>query len=1048
MTGTTTQPRTLREAFGRQWQAWPAGVRVVWFVVRPLCTVVALASLPASDAPVLAVVAAAVLLVVARPVARQWIAPVVAVAVWFVSPVAAVAVLLRVVVTVVVLLVAGRSWRRGLVLVRRGRRAFLHLPPPRVVERRLRRSLLSPGDSLDFSDPIIELWAVTWALADARSLGRCTVRLARGLLWWDWGVPTGPNFEARLLRLGLTESAVLWSSRVGAVVVAGGGALLTGLTTSGRGLPEVVSALLAALPAWSLTRRSVRTRPPITGTVLLFAAGPVVFGVSALPLLGWGIVVGLLARAVFPAATARMIGSDDVAPRLPLAAGIGARRTWNAARRTHEDGRAAEALRLWGELAGDGSRSPAVRAAAHAATAHVHLDRGAVQEAVRCAEDALAFTDVERVRPLVDGIAGRVFLAAGDDERAARLLDHAVTSRRQRRDPQVLAALAQVRASATDPDEALLALGRATGGLLRSGNVYMLVEAEVAVVARYADRLPLADLESRLSQVLSFEDDAFPGMGPVRRERVREALARARLLLGRLHADHGRNGTASAHLRKALEDFGGPALAVDRAVTSILLGVVRNRSNPRHGLPELTAGVHALEEARGQLATGRYRTRLVHRHTETYRLALDALTRLLPVEPAAGMVAFELVESLRRNALARTLRDRISDFGPEVEGFRSRIEEVEAVGGPESEQELVRLHDGLARTLSAEFASVYLPEPVRVQPLREVLGNAHCLAYHFTEIGSRGAHGHVVHLPPQGDAVVRPVTVRDPDLLAVLRADEPAARHAVLSRRQSHDVEARRWAALGAELLPDGLRRALASADEAPTLVVVPSAELSAFPWAALPVDGQQLLVEAAVVQIVPALAVLTPDPAPADDGPVLAYVDPSVGTAEEARVVAELGHHPVASRDAMLGALRSGRFAGAYVAAHGDGRGLTQRMVFHDGGALSAATALTLPWPPWVVFAACFVGDVRVDTGQDPLGLPVSCLLGGADSVIGGIIAVNSAAASTVCPDIAGGIRRGEHPAVALRHAQLAHLRSFRSRPAPVRWAGFTCVSRTVARG
>jgi hypothetical protein len=132
---------------------------------------------------------------------------------------------------------------------------------------------------------------------------------------------------------------------------------------------------------------------------------------------------------------------------------------------------------------------------------------------------------------------------------------------------------------------------------------------------------------------------------------------------------------------------------------------------------------------------------------------------------------------------------------------------------------------------------------------------------------------------------------------------------------------------------------------------------------------------------------------------------------------------------------------AGAYIAAHGDHEGMAQAVTFSCGGVLSAATALGHRWPPWVIFASCLVGRIDHTLGAEPLGLPVSCVLGGADSVIGGVIDVGYAAGA-LAARVAVRLSHGAHPAAALRTEQLRQLDRRATAP-PIAWAGLICISR-----
>lgn len=168
-------------------------------------------------------------------------------------------------------------------------------------------------------------------------------------------------------------------------------------------------------------------------------------------------------------------------------------------------------------------------------------------------------------------------------------------------------------------------------------------------------------------------------------------------------------------------------------------------------------------------------------------------------------------------------------------------------------------------------------------------------------------------------------------------------------------VEVDRWHTLCAELLPPALRATLVGVARPVGLVVVPQGRLAAFPWAALRLDDGRALVEAAVIQLTPSLALLAPEltwPPAASGTTLVSYLDPKLATDEERASLAALGHLAVAGETEMARAVRSGSVAGVYIAAHGNDVGMAQHVVFDGKLAISAGSALALPWPPWVIFA------------------------------------------------------------------------------------------------
>lgn len=1035
-----------------QRQAWPTLAGACWLYLKPFTTIVALVGCVlggVTGAGFLAAAGAFLLVVLVRPVRWQWLGLVVAVLVYLVSPLGGIAVLARTAVGVTAIRLAGRSWRRGLLTVRSGRRALFGGLRPHHAQRALERELVSHDLSLELLDRVFERWLAAWATADGRRLLETTRILTRGLLFWEWPYSTaGPNVEVRVLRMMFAENTLGVLVRLGAV----GGTLaalaLLGLVNPGDLFGWTVPAWVALLPPALLTLSVSRrgNTPAITAPVLLTVVSFLLYGWSALPLLATAVVFGLMVPRLVNPLQNRLLGVPVSAPRLPW--GIGAPRTrelWKAARRAMNEDRRHVARRLWSNLATDQSLSKPACAAAYAASAYVDLSAGSLQAAVEHANDATSLvTASDRVAGMVYGTAGRVLLAAGDTAKATELLDLPVVLRY--RDPLVATARAQALAlKRGNADAALAELTRATGGLLRGGNMQQLLDSEVAVVSVLDGRADFATLEQRLLELLQFDLDGYDRVDQERKAQIAIALARIRLLLGRMELRRGKSSTASSHLRQAVNTLVRPEDGFDQAIARILLGAALNGTKADRGLADLTQGVRQLEGTRGQLAAGVHRNQLINRHAETYGVALDAMMRLQDHDSDAGFLAVELAESLRRGSLARMLRERNTDLSEQLRATVDAITVLEERAPAEqTNARLDHYHEQLTQAVSAQFAEAYLPEPVDLIELRAAAGAAHCLIYQLQEFCGTRVRGHVIWSGPDGAPSVHPIDISDPSLLAALWATGTGERQTVMGSRFTN-AELDRWRTLCVELMPPALRTMLIGAARPMSLVVVPQGQLAAFPWAALRLDDGRALVEAAVIQSTPSLALLDRELTwpPATSGTALvSYLDPELATQKEHASLAALGHRTVADIHEMEWTLRSGSVAGVYIAAHGNDVGMTQHVVFDGKPAISAGSALALPWPPWVIFASCLVAQVPVELGMDPLGLPVSCLLGGAQAVVGGIIEVHSVSGGRHCAEIVQQVMNGMHPAVALRAAQLAELHRWR-KPSPARWAGFACLSR-----
>jgi hypothetical protein len=207
-------------------------------------------------------------------------------------------------------------------------------------------------------------------------------------------------------------------------------------------------------------------------------------------------------------------------------------------------------------------------------------------------------------------------------------------------------------------------------------------------------------------------------------------------------------------------------------------------------------------------------------------------------------------------------------------------------------------------------------------------------------------------------------------------------------------------------------------------ILVVPDGIVASVPWAGLSVGGRPL-VERAAVQLVPAIDLAGAAPPGQGSGRarVLAHRERSHSDGALAVLAEHLQVRAVETREAFVDSLESRDCDGVYVFTHGTEVGLDQRLQFEGAAVLSAAAALGHPWPDWVVFAACLVGRVTPRAGQEPLGLAISCMLGGSSAVAASVVELTAVAAPRVCAELAVVLSRGEPPAAALRAVQLAYL-------------------------
>ena len=976
---------------------------------------------------------------------------------------------------------------------------------------------------LGMAEGLLNLAAATWANADFTQYLRQGWMAVRGVFTGHWPTGRVPAAESLMIQMAFAEMVISRLLQVLATVTTVSLALLVfhpdTLHVLGHDVSKFVAGIIAVLVTWPLaalrgpTNQIFRERMTFLHALFVWAmeavwlaivsaVGYFTIGTTAVWIVASGTAIGITSAVAATRATRLTLAPHHMAPQLPAALRWHkGHDIWQAARTALAAGDALTAERIWRQLAdgmsadGTGSRSRAasgagtsrtvagrqVSAAAKAMMASLALDRGAWQDAVEWADLACRAVPVSApVGYLTRTLAARVMLGAGLPERAVEFfaeIEAAGHSRRVRHDRIARVVLAQALVTSGGDQEAREknsakaseVLSHAWAGF-QGAAFGPLIETE-AVVAAMSE--PTEQSASRLRAALTWVNDVNLSDSVHDHKRLETAAARAWLALGGVELRLGRAADAEPSLRRALNSFDPAAELMNHATARVLLGCAAwGRGQEEGAIRDIEGGLAGLEEARGQLRSPAMRSQLVVRLDYVYTRALDALITMLSREARAGEVAAVLLESLRRDALAALLRGgTVLRLDPETRSIQRQISELEAAGTLSAEQEKAReaLRERLGAKMNAIYADAYAPVTVTMDDLRRRAGGADVLAFKITRQDSDCLRAYSVWIPAEGSPLVRSLTITDPRALEVigLRGREPSADGGEsgvpgLEARQSRGGTIRQlWVDLCADLLPGSLAASLArrDRDDPLPLYVVPDGVLAAFPWAGLRLADGRPLVEAARIQVTPAMGILPEHSLlprwtgreatrePASEEILLHYdIEKELG---DLAMLSAIGDVRVArDRPEIEALLYEGGLAGAYFSAHGSGDGLDQAVRLKEGGgpiSTSASIALTLPWPSWLVFASCIVGTVRITLGSEPTGLVTSCLLGGAESVVAGVVEVDANVTNPLCVQIVHRILRGEHPVDALRHAQLAFLDDRPLAPAN-RWAGFVCVSKVPA--
>lgn len=1070
--------RTPRVRAGyRDVYRWTAGHRLLWHGLRPLATVfVPLAAAATGESGVgIALVATGGALV--RPVRRGSGHVVLAATLTIISWPAALAAAGRGLVTEATLLGLGaqsgtsHSWRAH-------RRAGID----RVVEARRRlvsRLLDEPGllaaapagldqagvcDAEDDVDTVVRYLAWTWSTASLPALARALQLSIRGLVFGRW--PGSPRVflwadvgrAAALLALmtglvrvlGITVAATVAATRYPL------GGIELGPLAVGGGL---VAGAVTALATLVLTRAG---RSPRLGELLVRSTGAAgiafVFGRDQLPaILGIAAVAGTLTLSARSLADHLFLTGFTTGPPVPVPRWRpGFRRSWVAAARTESDGRLGLSVRLFDDLSSSiASTDLSLAAAAKGRAGEVRLRRGELQAVAEAAHNITELLDrASLCRGVATSIAliSRARLRAELGDWAGAEADLRDASQRLPRwsaaRTEAALLLADVLARLGRPDDAAAALLPVRPTLVLRGGLDRLIDSEVAIAAGYYAAGATATGRSRLREALDLLANGVEAFHLGRRtvDRAAQAYGRGQLLLGRIELSDGNPESAAQALSLAAAQLRSPrsqgVAIVLRGVAAIHLG----ETGP--GVDAVRNGLRALEAGRGQLVSGDQRAQVIIAEEEVYDSALAALAIAQAAgDAAAGDVAAECIESLRRSALAALLRSGGLELPAEAKALLedvARLERSTAVPPSEWEpqkddpvpatkrtEELRALRERIAITVSDRFADAYLPQAVDVGALRRRARDGDVLSYYLPE---GRLPGWVVWMRPGISPVLRRVATDDVQILRLIEAlaedtglvPVPFRSPHVAALRDPMDETSDLWRTATEVLVPSQLCAELDQrVDGSPVpLVVVPDGMLALFPWGALRTPRGRLVVDVTVPQVVPTLELLVPAAGPPKSPIVLAHLDSNMSGSElEGAALAALGATLAGSLDEFVTTMAAGQPDIVYLAAHGKGDGLDQTIAFGGGEALSAAEALAHRWAPTSIFASCFVGRYAQRAGREPLGIAVACLLGGARSIVGGVVAVSTAASPEVCTAVVAAVCAGGHAAVALRDAQRSYL-------------------------
>jgi CHAT domain len=1009
------------------WADWPRVARWLWLAGRPLLTLAAIVTAAtAGDQPAWLAVPITVAAATVRSVRCPWLSAAAAAGTFLISPIAAALLLCRVALGEGVIRYLGHdrgradgARQRGLQAVTDARlgsaRRLGEFADGGLEETRLAFTEAASAGGEAAVEPAIAYAAAAWAdyrWGELLGLLRTAFTAARTGQWP--GAIAQTSMDRELMRLSLLEEAMAFLARWGTLAVAAAVAFATGSGTGGS-IVALLATLLVAVP---LSKRT----PSLLGALLGSGLAWVLTGPQVWKALAIAIATSFTVRALSRLTESRALGGLRRRQRWPVPSGTPRRLRphWRAASKAIEDGRERIGIDMLCGLAEDADAPEALRAAALGRAALLEVELGRLQSAAARLERIS--TQAERGSDTASVAAGMLAASLGHFERGERLLREAIArmDRNSPLEPRAKLALCDTLAQRGETAGAVELIAELRARPLALPGLDALLEAEVAIAAAHSAEGDLAAARLRLIELKTILiDETLGGVDAASARRIQRAKTRALLLWGQLDLE--------VEPREAEKRFGravGLASAAGdralRAAGEVLYGAaMAQNGRAKEAVSAIGSGADVLEERRSQLQRSDHRTAMIAATETVYGWALRGLaTAQEEAGDGAGMVAAKLIQSLRQSALAAALRSGSFAIDEQTQAL---IDAAETGNGRGDGADALR--DRVATSVSARFAAVYLPSEATISSLRRVARQFDNVVAFYSPGGglpssriwiSAGEGARV-------DSIDRAALASHPLLSTISETGR-------LSNAQLHEPLfelAGDWETLADRLLPRGLRERLAACppEDPERLLIVPDGNLALLPWAALHVGGRPLI-ESAVLQLAPAIELAgIADPRRLVSNSVLAHLaDP--GDSEELQALGENGVVEMASsRSAFLGGLESGRFGGAYLAAHGRDVGLRQAIEFADGSTLSAAGAIGCSWPRWTILSSCLVGRVEQVAGAEPLGLPISCMVKGADTVIASVVEISDAGARRICGPLAARLAAGADPAASLRAVQLVHL-------------------------
>jgi CHAT domain-containing protein len=520
------------------------------------------------------------------------------------------------------------------------------------------------------------------------------------------------------------------------------------------------------------------------------------------------------------------------------------------------------------------------------------------------------------------------------------------------------------------------------------------------------------------------------------------SLAQTLLELSAAERVAGRRGRAKRTLAIALSiaRTSGDPLTEAECLSALAILVLRDDLGQAY--EAASAAVDVYERIGYRLRSSRERSRYYRVRSGMYRLVVELAGRM-----GDGAQALRVAEAARGEAFAAALTSGELRWPDDVAAVAERLATAQASLAAASDgaaaADLARECSGLIEELEDRTSTAMrIVLPPQSSDL-DTLGawspsRTHVLV---ADVDDDLQSCWSIWIPPGEQPRVEARDLSDPGRRILERFRE--------RRRFARFDDPGGFTELARAVIPAELRAALAGGAEPLPILVVPSAALGSVPLGALRVDGSPLATRA-VITYSPSLRVwrgLLARPLPTAAAGAFVCSGPHVAASDVEVAALERWLAPVhaVGPDELEEELRTGRGrAVGVISAHGDDRpGLARGMVVGANRKLHAWQLLSARLPPVMVLGTCWSNQLPLTLGQEPLGLPSVCLLGGAHVVIGALFAVGSPTTSAVLARFYERLADGIPVSEALRDAQLRARRD--GEPETIDWAGLVAIGRDV---